>query len=203
MSEEIEQEQTPKTEPLTRAERIFIRLSIAQTVMAIAGIFTGVIALYAALTESDAVRKQQAASVLPEIVIAQSQSISEEEGQFSWNAYNWGIGPGRVRAVKVTFKGEPVKDWRELLDKMEVERGVPYYQSQLSGRTIPASETSMIFKTTDREAAIIVRNKANDVDVELCYCSVFETCWMMKEWFRKPAEKIKACPDYGEDAFVQ
>ena len=55
----------PKTTQLTHAERIFVRVALLQTALAVIGIFTGAVALYAALTEADASRKQLQASVWP------------------------------------------------------------------------------------------------------------------------------------------
>ena len=43
---------------LAHTERIFLRLTLLQTVLSVAGVFIAVVALYAALTESSAVRQQ-------------------------------------------------------------------------------------------------------------------------------------------------
>ena len=50
---------------LTNSERVFVRLTFWQTVLSLAGVFIGTVALYAALTESAAVRQQTAAAVWP------------------------------------------------------------------------------------------------------------------------------------------
>lgn len=188
---------------MTRAERIFVRLSILQTIIAVAGIFTGAVALYAALSEADAVRKQQAAIVLPEIVVAQSQVIGSDEGFFAWNVFNWGIGPGRVRAVRLTYQGEPVTNWNEFLTAVELS-DVSYQQSQIAGRTIPpGTDAELIFRTRDREAAVKLRSVSPDVGIELCYCSVFDECWMMPQTFTDGPGSVKTCPDFGDEAFLQ
>ncbi|MFK8043272.1 hypothetical protein, partial [Congregibacter sp.] len=41
-------------------ERAFLRLTFWQTLLSLAGVFTGGVALYAALSESEAVRQQTA-----------------------------------------------------------------------------------------------------------------------------------------------
>ena len=208
MSEDMTNE--PETTPaqdggpeMTRAERIFVRLSILQTIIAVAGIFTGAVALYAALSEADAVRKQQAAIVLPEIVVAQSQVIDQDEGFFAWNVFNWGIGPGRVREVRLTYQGEPVTNWNEFLTAVELP-DVAYQQSQIAGRTIPpGTDSELIFRTRDRDAAIKLRSVSPDVGIELCYCSVFDECWMMPQIFTEGPRSVITCHDFGDDAFRQ
>lgn len=193
-----------QTDPdMTRAERIFVRLSILQTIIAVAGIFTGAVALYAALSEADAVRKQQAAIVLPEIVVAQSQVIGPEEGFFAWNVYNWGIGPGRVKSVRVTYEGEPVRDWSEFMEAVELP-DAPYQQSQIAGRTIPAGvDGELVFRTSDRDAAIKLRSISSKVEISLCYCSVFDECWMMPNILTEGPKSVKTCPDFSDEAFLQ
>lgn len=189
--------------PMTRAERIFVRLSILQTILAVAGIFTGVVALYAALSEADAVRKQQAASVLPVIVVARSHATGEAEGYFEWNAFNWGIGPGRVQTLRMRHDGETVRSWNDLLERIGME-GRRYEQSQLTGRTYTASnEADMVFRTTERDFAIAMLEASLSTEFELCYCSVFATCWMMPRTFTDAPEQVEVCPDFGDEAFLQ
>ena len=53
----------PKGDISTGTERAFVRLTFWQTVLSLVGVFIAVIALYAALAESDAARKQIAAAV--------------------------------------------------------------------------------------------------------------------------------------------
>lgn len=190
-------------EHMTKAERIFVRLSILQTILAVAGIFTGGVALYAALSEADAVRKQQAASVLPEIVVARSQVINEEEGFFAWNVFNWGIGPGRVRAVRISHEDVSVRTWAELFDRLDLSPP-NYSQSQLAGRTFPAStEAEMLMRVTHLESAAALRDASDDISIEVCYCSVFDECWLMPETFSEGPQAVEVCPDYGDEAFIQ
>lgn len=65
-------EETPSSEvdsagtaSLLRAEQHIIRLTFWQTILSVVGIVVAVIALYAALTESAAVRQHTAAAVWP------------------------------------------------------------------------------------------------------------------------------------------
>jgi len=58
-------EDPPPVVELSRSERLFLRLSLWQTVLSLVGVFVAFVALYAALTESEAVRRQTAAGVWP------------------------------------------------------------------------------------------------------------------------------------------
>src|SRR5215510_1732392 len=94
----------PDKQPLTPAERIFVRISVMQTALAVIGIFTGAVALYATLNESDAVRKQLDASVWPHVetgsdlytkeAVARHEEFHGSEGPlFRFTVLNSGIGP--------------------------------------------------------------------------------------------------------------
>lgn len=50
---------------LAHTERLFLRLTFWQTLLSVLGVFIAVVALYAALSESAAVRQQTAAAVWP------------------------------------------------------------------------------------------------------------------------------------------
>ena len=70
MSRDDEPPQAPPGDVGTSAriagiERSFLRLTFWQTLLSLAGVFTGAVALYAALNESQAVRQQTAATVWP------------------------------------------------------------------------------------------------------------------------------------------
>ena len=54
----------PPADPATAGtERAFVRLTFWQTVLSLVGVFIAIVALYAALTESEATRKQTSAAV--------------------------------------------------------------------------------------------------------------------------------------------
>ncbi|MEO1324887.1 MAG: hypothetical protein AAFV59_17995 [Pseudomonadota bacterium] len=59
----------PEVKGIAQIEQTFLRLTFWQTILSLAGVFTGAVALYAALNESRAVRDQTAASVWPYVQI--------------------------------------------------------------------------------------------------------------------------------------
>ena len=76
-----------------QTERAFLRLTFWQTVLSVAGVFIAVVALYAALTESAAVRQQTAAAVWPFVQFSTEDSDSGEAAEFMMSFTNSGVGP--------------------------------------------------------------------------------------------------------------
>ncbi len=91
-------DETPETpelaRPVSRTEKLFVRVSVWQTVLSVAGVFIGVVALYGALTESEAGRKQTAATVWPYLQLEISDYANETGAGFSIAFSNAGTGGG-------------------------------------------------------------------------------------------------------------
>lgn len=193
----------------SRVERIFIRISIMQTVLAAAGIFTGAVALYAALNEADAVRKQQQAMVWPDVLVGSSFRPEPAPGggapvqAYSLIVVNSGIGPAQIRGVRITVDGQAQPRWRAVLAALD-ESPPDYSYDLMSGRTLLSGQRVEVLTVADDTIARSLRTKINDqsrLTIEACYCSVFEDCWTVG-FFTRP-EPVNACPDYGDAAFLE
>ncbi|MEM6900938.1 MAG: hypothetical protein AAF583_14360 [Pseudomonadota bacterium] len=185
-------------------------LIFAQVVPGIAGIVIGTIALFAALNEADAVRKQQEASVWPHIQIDRSNFTVDEDRATTITVRNRGIGPAKIRYADVTLDGDPVEWWTDLFRRLEpeVEKIYPKTDSYI-GQTVlsPQQDAEILvldtqifdeyvlseeqgIATRQELAAIIDRLRiAMDdgrVNIELCYCSVFDECWRVSNVTRDP-----------------
>lgn len=195
----------PKREALTHAERIFVRISVLQTVLAVAGMFTGAVALYAALHESAAVRRQSAAAVWPYVQLSVNDHVSEDTARFAVVMTNAGVGPAKLQALRVTVDGAPMTGWRDAMAVI-VERDVDYGHDFASGRVLRAGETiRLISIENDREAVTLSQAAvfSGRAQLAFCYCSIFDQCWMYDPAKPEPrAELPGLCPDYGADAFA-
>ena len=108
MTDEEETASTDERQPqhgespiLSHAERSFVRMSFWQTVLSVIGVFIAVIALYAALSESEAVRQQTAASVWPRVQLHVSDHLSDHRAELTVSLTNAGVGPARMRSMRV------------------------------------------------------------------------------------------------------
>ena len=104
---------------LSGVERVFVRLTLWQTVLSVAGVFIAIVALYAALTESAAVRQQTAATVWPFVQLLIEDYDTEASAGFTISLSNAGVGPARMRALRLIIDGEPIRDWEHAVTLLE------------------------------------------------------------------------------------
>ena len=192
---------------LSRSERIFVRIALLQTLLAVIGIVTGSIALYAGLTEADAARKQQEAAVWPLLQMAiNDYDIEAQEPVFRIVARNAGIGPARIAGFRVTVGGKVQSDWNEAMTTLAgSHEGV--LRSYFSGRVLSAGEEVEVVIARDEVARAALEKvyvTSTRLEWEVCYCSVFDKCWVSNshgESWLKVATSVAVCPDYGNAPF--
>jgi hypothetical protein len=187
---------------LAQTERRFLRLTFWQTVLSVVGVFIAVVALYAALDESAAVRRQTAAAVWPYVQFSIEDFDRDEAAQFAISMTNVGVGPAKIGSVKIVFDGEAVSTWREAMDRI-LDDSVG--RSFISNRVLSPGEKVEILKTTDR--ALVRRLQAAVATpatyLSYCYCSIFDECWLVDSRSdRKTPDEVEVCPDFGESAFL-
>ena len=188
--------------PMTRAERIFVRINIVQTILAVAGVFTGAVALYAALNESAAVRRQAEAAVWPIIQLHTSDFMSEESAGFTVSMRNTGVGPGRMESMRVRIGGDAARDWIHAIELAGGDPSINMSKSSVANRVIAAGETVNLFAVSDRNlvAAMTELAATGDAQIDYCYCSIFDACWSFETVIAK-AQQVKVCPDFGAEQF--
>ena len=201
-------------EDLTRAERIAMRMSMAQTILAVIGFVVGAIALYAALDEADAVRKQQQASVWPFVEVTLSNNNVEGDEFIAIGVENKGIGPARIRNVAVFLDDKPRSDWWDLIKTSAALGEQPLYltNEDLYGKVVAAGEEILLVRM-DKSS---VEPQDGEVDhhellrrfrtvfgegrfrMEACYCSVFDDCWLLNTDKYGEPERVAACAPQAE-----
>ncbi|EAQ97115.1 hypothetical protein [Congregibacter litoralis] len=193
---------------LASIERAFLRLTFWQTLLSLAGVFTGGVALYAALGESEAVRQQTAATVWPYVQLTIRDFVQDDEAAFSLEFSNSGVGPAKMREMQLLIDGEVYRDWRAVLTAFldeEFAQSVRYGRSDVTGRVLSPGETLTSFQTNDR---VVVEGMqagiySGRVSLSYCYCSIFDDCWhaeISALGGPEPAP-VELCPVYGEDRF--
>ena len=198
----------PEDDGLTKSERLFVRIALLQTLLAVIGIVTGSIALYAGLTEADAARKQQEAAVWPMLQMAiDDYDEDAREPIFRIMARNAGIGPARIAGFRVTLGGKAQTGWNETFTTLAgSHEGV--LRSYFSGRVMSAGEEVDVVLARGAIARVALQKAyaaPTRLEWEVCYCSVFDKCWVSnsegQSWL-KAATLVEACPDYGKGRFL-
>ena len=189
---------------LSSAERIFVRLTFWQTVLSVVGVFIAVVALYAALTESEAVRQQTAAAVWPFVQMSIEDYDSGESAGFTMSFTNAGVGPARVRGVRLIIDGEPMRDWKHVVEHFGGSLDAQVGRSFVSNRVLSPDEKVDMISVNDpnlaRRFQAAIANPENSISY--CYCSIFDECWLAdsRRDILNP-EPVESCPDFGDATF--
>ena len=193
-------------------ERAFLRLTFWQTLLSLAGVFTGAVALYAALTESQAVREQTAASVWPrlQVLLYEGRGSGGEGGDQPLRVQfrNVGVGPALVGNLRLRVGGDSVRSWRELVAVATEGTDVPgegFGQETVSRRVLAPGETIVAFSApSDALADAMLRLfRERGAVLSYCYCSIFDQCWLHHDEAGGTSDvtPVAACPDFGADNF--
>ncbi len=191
-------------------QRSFLRLTALQTLLSLAGVFTGAVALYAALNESQAVRQQSAASVWPYVQFMIEDRSDADSAHFSLSFDNVGVGPARMRGMQLIHRGEAVISWEAMTVALlgeAAELGSDYGQSSASRRVLAPGDSVTAFNTDRRDLALAIQRAVyrGDVALSYCYCSIFDQCWTVATPEPPAAAKEPEegnCPEFGDDAFI-
>ncbi|MBI1393280.1 MAG: hypothetical protein GC152_11125 [Alphaproteobacteria bacterium] len=187
------------TKDMTQAERIFVRISVLQTFLAVAGLFTGAVALWAAVNEADAVRKQQLATVWPYISVSPMNYGSPGEERFEIIVRNKGIGPARIKSVRLEVDGKEETSWYDLAAELSGGKQIGISNTPIANEVISPEEelTAVSFDVAyaPKEAVFgfrdLVRNGRANIFV--CYCSVFDDCWRL-DALNVETSPVDSCP---------
>ncbi len=210
MSEDVNEtkEEAPQEDPsasiLSGAERVFVRLTLWQTVLSVAGVFIGIVALYAALTESAAVRQQTAAAVWPFVQMSIEDYDTSDSAGFSMSFTNAGVGPARMQSIHLVINGESIRDWAHAVRQVGGNGTEHVARSFVSNRVLRPDEKVDMISTNDPDLArgfqAAIANRDNFITY--CYCSIFDECWLAdsRQDIQHP-EPVEACPDIGDATF--
>ncbi|MEQ8693270.1 MAG: hypothetical protein RIC89_20830 [Pseudomonadales bacterium] len=207
MSKQDSEQKDPAMTPgasLSSSERVFVRLTFWQTVLSLVGMFIGLLALYAALTESEAVRQQTAAAVWPFVQISVADFDTGERAGFTLSFKNAGVGPALVRSLQLNIDGQPMRDWEHVVAHLGGELNEEVGRIYISDRVLsPDEKVDLISVSNAALARKFQATLANpDNSIVYCYCSIFDDCWLADS--RRQAlnpESVDACPDFGDKTF--
>lgn len=192
-------------------ERAFLRLTFWQTLLSLAGVFVGGVALYAALTESQAVREQTAASVWPYVQMMMTDTDIDDRASFALSFTNVGVGPARIGSARLVVGGRVYRSWQQVADiglpAGAGSLGESWGKTSLTGRVLAPGESVTAFSTDQRELALAMQKSvyAGATNFSFCFCSIFDQCWVKGGSDRlvtDPVVPVDECPDYGEEAFL-
>jgi hypothetical protein len=141
------------------------------------------------------------ANSLPFVQLAHSTAADDGTLRPSMLAMNSGVGPAHVRSVSIAVDGRPVQDLKSLLEACCGGSGdVRMASSTLLHRMLQAGETIHYAFAMGEDAKTPVANAfikaavSGRIVTTVCYCSVFEECWVTASQGMTQPKRVEVCP---------
>ena len=143
-------------------------------------------------------QNQARASVWPFLSIGYTFNSNADADGFVWRVDNNGVGPARIESVAVSIDGKPLRNWREALAALGWTKTLSSSTSSLHGEVIPPSlnrETTVAaIRVNEREAAALFKAAVDRFRMDICYCSVYDDCWVA-HWQVSKVDPAARCED--------
>lgn len=161
-----------------------------------------VAALLVSVLEVSAMRRDQHVQVWPYVLVSSGYSA---EG-YRITLANKGIGPARIRSVRLEYDDVPVTDLDAFIASLvDPGREFSYYVYQVrdvSRSVVSADESVALFEVpwlpkagepdTGPDTRTFVERWAQKGSVRVCYCSVYDDCWLATLNSGEPDE-VRSC----------
>jgi hypothetical protein len=155
-------------------------------------------------------RQQVRAAVWPIL------EFDSSNGPIHFTLANKGVGPAIIRHVIVRVDGQPVRNWKEALERILGPGEHLGSESDMSGRVFAAGESMTVFTPHDPENNPLNFDKSNPlwvklnkdrlrVTAEICYCSTLGECWTLRAGGLTPSTttETRRCPTPSAISFQQ
>ena len=159
--------------------------------IALSAITISVISLVVAVEHGKTEERLVAASSWPFLTFTSSNDGFNAGGwTIRLRLQNSGVGPARVKWLRLALNGEPIRNRGDLMRKCcgvpdgtvedQVRRGLVSQNSPIG--VLPARESVVVLAWRDRRGSRAIRSKlddaANRLRLDACYCSVLDECWV-------------------------
>ena len=151
----------------------------------------GIAALAISGYQAYIMRQQQRASVWPRVDLLTNDSDSS----YSLSMTNVGIGPALLVFAEVSVDGKPRPSWRAVLDDLGGSGG--FTQSRIADRVLIPGQSQDLFRSQDPPGIGALASGADRVEIRICYCSIYDECWLvsrsLRPGARMPHAEVRAC----------
>jgi hypothetical protein len=160
--------------------------------VALAALIVSAASLHIARQQTSVMNRQLAATVWPAVQYYTSNLRDDGEPVITLQLENGGVGPARLHSFRVMHEGRPVTDMTQFIVDCCAPGDIPVrtITSFVEGRILPAGEAiAFLTMPADPEHMEVYQRfdrVRRDLEVQLCYCSVLEECWLLTDRSARP-----------------
>lgn len=161
-----------------------------EMIVALSALLIGLVTAFTSIYSAYVDREYARASVWPRLEIFRSYNGNS----FSYGVNNSGTGPALIKYAKVYDGSKYLKMWKDFEPFKNIR------QSHLSNRTLSPQKsiTPVSYKGKDAQK---LAEADNSISIELCYCSIYDECWLIDRDNRPRV--IEACLIDEKQKFLQ
>jgi hypothetical protein len=154
--------------------------------LSVSAVTISLISLLLGIGNGDAMKQLVAANSWPFVSIGISNRDEQRGPVLQIVAQNKGIGPAKIEALEVFYKGHAAPNARALIHAMLGPQadGVrePYQGATFVGDVLSSKEIVTVLSVQDESVGAANLGKlaaeAQNIEFRVCYCSVFNECWI-------------------------
>ena len=185
-------------EPKSSRRKVF-RGYVREHLPSILAILVSVVSLGVALSSNRTQERLLAASAWPTLEFGTGNRSDSGTDEITLVLGNNGVGPARLRGVRVFYRGEFSADSRRLMQRCCAAGDSPFIAvtSGTRGRVLKAGDRIVLMTlptdTNSNELWQRLDRARTDITVQACYCSVLDDCWIFDSTRMDP-EPVRSCP---------
>lgn len=195
-------------------QTILKRIDISLVIGTIA-VFISFLAVLAAKSEVEVAQATQKALSLPVVQIDMGYQYQTVPYSFKITLTNSGPGIAYVQNVQPLIGDKPMADYKELQDATMIGRmrGFAKFTESAAAGYISSGDSVTPWqfewgKSGQGDINAYLRGvfgaPMKDVDIEACYCSIFDECWTVRLSDRRKPKPVESCgPDGVQNDFFQ
>lgn len=178
-----------------------------EMIVAVCAVVTSVIALFVAWDQGRVMRAQQHGAVYPVLQVDGFVSTTLEQRQLGIQFTNSGVGPALIESVEAVRNGAPIDGLREYYAAMPA--GSELSWTSMVGRAVAPGDNiralviSWPVDSISHAELLNASQQWSDVQLNICYCSVFGRCWTAVGLGNARIEPVKKCARSNRDIFEE
>lgn len=172
-------------------------ISDPQNLVAYSAVFISACALFVSFYEARIMRRWQQASLWPRIQIGESYSTRGPETQdYFIIVGNSGVGPADIKGVQVDVGGKAYDSWKQAFSALLGEDVPKDFNgfSEINGNVLPPNNATRAFSLNMGGYYARIMAERHRLDVKICYCDVFDNCWITTLRNHRTTTPVDACP---------
>lgn len=185
--------------PLERALKFVPLLAASNFLVAVPAFVMSVAVAYFTFIQAEATEKMQIAAVWPHVAYESTNRDESGAPLIRLSLTNKGVGPAHIEAVELRYRGRAYSQFDDLLKACcsDQPQDLLIGLGSIVGEVIRPGENLMFAQIAPPEGTSEVWQRFDvertKLSVRLCYCSVFDDCWIADGAGDKP-QPVKSCP---------